>query len=149
MTLVDANILLFSVDEDSPFHPPARDWMTEALNGPRRVGIPWQSLWAFLRISTNPRAAINPLSPAEAWRFVTDWLAAPATWVPQPGRGHARILEELLLRYDLRGGLVSDAALAALCLEHGLTMISADTDFARFTEVTWVNPLAGTGGPAA
>ena len=51
--LVDANILLYSVDEDSPFHEPARTWLTQALNGPHRVGIPWLSLWAFVRIVNN------------------------------------------------------------------------------------------------
>lgn len=138
--LVDANILLYSVDEDSPFHETARDWMTEALNGPQRVGIPWTSLWAFLRIATNPRAMVDPLTPAQAWEHVDDWLAAPATWTPSPGRGHAEILRTLLVGQDLRVGLVTDAALAALCLEHGLAIVSADSDFARFSELVWINP---------
>lgn len=76
--LVDANILLYSVDEASPFHPAALRWLTDALNGPQRVGLPWQSLWAFVRISTNPRAVRNPLTPAEAWADVEGWLDAPA-----------------------------------------------------------------------
>ena len=140
--LVDANILLYSVDEDSPFHSRARDWMSTALNGSRRVGIPWQSLWAFLRIVTNPRAQVSPLTPAEAWEHVDDWIDAPATWIPDPGRGHRDLLRSLLVGKDLRAGLVSDAVLAALCLEHGLSMVSADSDFARFPEVTWINPIA-------
>lgn len=52
--LVDANILLYAVDEDSPFRPQARQWLEGALNGPRRVGLPWQSLTGFMRIATNP-----------------------------------------------------------------------------------------------
>ena len=83
--LVDANILLYSVDEASPFHVRARDWMADALNGPKRVGIPWLSVWAFLRIATNPRAIREPLAPREAWEHVDDWLGAPATWIPAPG----------------------------------------------------------------
>jgi toxin-antitoxin system PIN domain toxin len=140
--LVDANVLLYSVDEDSPFHDAAGEWLTAALNGPTRIGIPWMSLWAFVRIVTNPRALAAPLSPAQAWEHVDDWLDAPASWVPQPGAGHRTILGELLVRHDLRSGLVSDAALAAICLEHGLTMVSADSDFARFPELTWINPVA-------
>ncbi len=42
---------------------------------------------------------------------------------------------------DLHGNLISDAVLAALCLEHGLTGVSADSDFARFRNVRWLNPL--------
>lgn len=139
--LVDANILLYAVDQDSPFHVAARDWLDDALNGARRVGLPWQSLWAFLRIVTNPRAVAEPLSPAQAWQYVDEWLTAPAAWVPVPGRGHAALLAELVVGKDLRGSLVSDAVLAALCLEHGLEMISADSDFARFPEIRWNNPV--------
>jgi toxin-antitoxin system PIN domain toxin len=140
--LVDANILLYAVDEASPFHDRARTWMEETLNGPRRVGIPWSSFTAFLRIVTHPRAMDHPLLPAEAWRFVEQWLDAPAVWVPLPGRGYAEILGRLVCELDLRANLVSDAAMAALCIEHGLQMASADSDFARFTEISWVNPVA-------
>ena len=66
--LVDANILLFAVDDQSPFHAAAATWLAERLNGARRVGIPWQSIGAFLRISTHPRAAERALSPPEACR---------------------------------------------------------------------------------
>lgn len=140
--LVDANILLYSVDEESPFHRAAQDWMIEALNGPRRVGIPWMSLVAFVRIATNPRALTNPLTAAEAWDFVEEWLDATATWVPSPGRGHRTILGRLLCDLDLRANLVTDAVLAALSIEHGLRIISADSDFARFEEISWFNPVA-------
>lgn len=140
--LVDANILLYSIDTASPFHERADRWLTEALNGSRRVGIPWMSVTAFLRISTNPRASRNPLTPAEAWEHVDGWLDAPATWIPGPGRGHRAILAELVVRLDLRAGLVPDAVLAAICIEHGLDVVSADSDFARFTELNWINPVA-------
>lgn len=140
--LVDANILLYSVDEDSPFHDRARDWVVSGLNGPERIGIPWMSLWAFVRIVTNPRALAQPLLPREAWEHVEAWLDAPATWVPTPGRGHRTILSSLLVEKDLRAGLVTDAALAAIAVEHGLRVVSADSDFARFPEVGWVNPVA-------
>jgi toxin-antitoxin system PIN domain toxin len=139
--LVDASILLYAVDEDSPFHDASRDWLEAALNGSRRVGLPWVSLTAFVRIATHPRALVDPLAPNEAWQFVEEWLDAPATWVPAPGRGHRDILGRLIRDLDLRANLVSDAALAALCLEHGLQMVSADSDFARFTEVDWINPV--------
>ncbi|MGH8911541.1 MAG: TA system VapC family ribonuclease toxin [Acidimicrobiia bacterium] len=141
--LVDASILLYAVDEESPFHDTARQWLEAALNGPRRVAISWESLAAFIRIVTNPRALRNPLTPGEAWEHVADWLDAPAVWIPQQGRGYASILERLLVDLDLRGNLVADAVLAAICIEHGLEMVSADSDFARFQEIAWTNPVAG------
>lgn len=140
--LVDANILLYAVDSRSRFHDRARLWMELALNGTRRVGIPWASYLGFMRISTNPRASVNPLAPAEAWELVDSWRAAPAAWIPEPGRGYADILGGLIHDLDLRGPLIADAALAALCIEHGLAIVSADSDFARFPDVEWINPVA-------
>jgi uncharacterized protein len=139
--LIDANILLFAVDRTSRFHEVAAQWLTEQLRGARRVGLPWQTLGAFLRISTHPRAAERPLAPQEAWSFVEDWLSAGPSWIPEPTERHAEVLGSLILSYEVRGNLMSDAQLAALAIEHGLTLCSADTDFARFAEIRWENPL--------
>jgi toxin-antitoxin system PIN domain toxin len=139
--LVDANLLLYAVHQSSPFHAAAEEWLTEQLNGDRRVGLPWQSLVAFMRISTHPRAVAHPLTATEAWGFVADWLGADVAWVPEPTSSHGAVLGRLITTYDLRGNLISDAQLAALAVEHGVAVASADTDFARFSEVTWINPL--------
>lgn len=140
--LVDANILLFALNRGSPSHRAAVAWLTRELNGPRRVGLPWQSLAAVLRIATHPRAFDHPLDPGVAWKRVTEWLDSPAAWVPEAGARHADILGDLIVRHHVRGNLVPDAQLAALAIEHGLIVISADTDFGRFPEVRWENPLA-------
>lgn len=140
--LVDANLLLFAVDRRSRWHEQARSWMDEVLNGTKRVGLPWQSLAAFLRIVTHPRVTEVPLQPDEAWDHVEAWLGAPAAWIPQPTAAHADVLGSLVRSYQLRSNMVSDAQLAAIAIEHGLTVCSADTDFARFTEIRWENPLA-------
>ena len=92
--LVDANLLLFAVDELSPWHRAAARWLTNVLNGPRRVGLPWPSLGAFLRISTHPRAAERPLQPAEAWQHVEAWLSAEPAWIPRQTERHARACRE-------------------------------------------------------
>lgn len=140
--LVDANILLYAVDDGSRFHERARAWLEDALNGSRRVGIPWVSLTAFVRIATNPRATAAPMQPGDAWSVVESWLDADPVWTPEPGVGHRSILGRLVTQMDLRGNFVSDAVLAALCIEHGLAMVSADSDFARFTDIVWTNPVA-------
>lgn len=141
MTLLDANLLLYARDQSSPYHDPARHWLEERLNGEARVGIPWASALAFLRISTNPRATDRPLSATDARAQVDAWLSAPASWVPEPTLDHWRVLSGLIDRYELRANLIPDAHLAALAIEHGLELYSTDTDFARFTEVRWMNPL--------
>lgn len=98
-----------------------------------------------LRIATHPRAFERPLDPSHAWARVTDWLACDVAWIPEPGPRHAEVLGGLIDKYDVRGNLVPDAQLAALALEYELAVYSADTDFARFVEVEWRNPFAGSG----
>ena len=140
--LVDVNLLLYAADARAAEHQRAAKWLETQLNGTRRVGLAWQSLSAFVRISTHPRASEHPLSPDDAWRFVEDWLAASTVWVPLPTNAHADVLGDLIRRYRVAGNLVPDADLAALAIEHGLEICSADSDFARVTEVRWRNPLA-------
>jgi toxin-antitoxin system PIN domain toxin len=140
--LIDANLLLFAVDATAPAHARCVAWLQDQLNGDRRVGIPWESLTAFMRISTHPRASARPLRPTQAWSFVQSWLAAPAVWIPVPTERHADVLGGLITKYQLAGNLVPDAHLAAIAVQHGLEVCSADTDFARFTEVRWRNPIA-------
>lgn len=139
--IVDANILLYAADRSSRYHAAARQWLEGALNGPSRVGLPWVSLTAFLRISTHPRASADPLTPADAWGFVADWLDTESAWIPEATPRHADVLRRLLLDGDVRGNLVSDAHLAALAIEHGVAVCSADSDFARFTDLEWINPV--------
>jgi toxin-antitoxin system PIN domain toxin len=139
--IVDANVLLYAVDRASPFHERSQRWLEEWINGATRVGLPWQSLGAFVRIVTHARALERPRTAAEAWDHVRAWLAQPSVWVPVETERHATVLEDLVLRHDVRGNLISDAPLTALAIEHARPVASADADFARFPEVTWVNPL--------
>lgn len=140
--LLDVNLLLLAVDRSSHHHERARTWLTRQLNGKRRVGIPWPTLTGFLRIVTHPRALQHPLGPREAMGFVDAWLSLDLVWIPQPGPSHAELIGALVAEHDLRGNLIPDAHLAALALEHGLTVCSTDTDFARFGEVSWQNPIS-------
>lgn len=140
--LLDANLLLYAVDAESPYNAAAAAWLTEVCNGDRRVGLPWQTIGAFVRIVTHPRVTTDPLSGAQAWQYVADWLAAPPVWVPPATERTAAILGRLTEAVPVTGNLVPDAQLAALALEHGLTVMTADTDFARFPGVAWHNPLS-------
>ena len=139
--LLDANILIYAAHGSSPFHTAAKQWLTDLLESGRRVAMPVQSLTAFIRVVTHPRGPASPASPADAAELVRDWLAVPTVWIPGPGPAHGKLFCDLVERYHLTGNLVSDASLAALALEHGLPLASADTDFAQFTELTWVNPF--------
>ena len=144
MILVDANLLIYAHSTTFPQHGSAKAWLDRQLSGSVRVGMPWPSLLAFLRIMTNPRILQIPLSAADAWDQASAWLSADPAWVPNPTDRHADVLARLLVP-GIRGKLIHDADLAALAIEHGLILCSTDGDFARFPGLRWQNPLAGSG----
>lgn len=143
MILVDANLLVYAHVERFEQHETARTWLDDRLNGVPGVGLPWPSLLAFVRLVSNPRIFERPTSVKNAWGQVSEWLDCPAAWVPGPIDDHRRILDGLLLAVGNKSNLVPDAHLAALAIEHGITLCSTDTDFARFPGLRWENPLAG------
>ncbi len=76
-----------------------------------------------------------------AWAGIADWLARPAAWVPVPGPRHQKLLSDVVHAVRPTGNLVPDAHLAALGQEHGLSVVSAGTDFAVLAGITWLNPI--------
>jgi toxin-antitoxin system PIN domain toxin len=142
MYLVDANVLLYAVDADSPYHGSARDWLDDSIAGAAQsVGLPWPTLLAFVRIVTNPRVYRAPLSATQAWERVEAWLDQPAVWIPAPGSRHRHLLGALVRETRPTAALLPDVHLAALAKEHGLAVVSADTDFAKFDDLRWLNPV--------
>jgi toxin-antitoxin system PIN domain toxin len=121
-------------------HERARAWFEERLAGVPRVGLPWHSLLAFLRIVTHRGIYTDPISVELAWELVSSWLEQPAVWVPLPTDRHAELLGALL-KGETRSEVVSDAHLAALAIEHGLILCTTDRGFARFAGLRWENPL--------
>jgi toxin-antitoxin system PIN domain toxin len=139
--IVDANILLCAHNADDPHHEAAREWLEAVLNGTTRVGLSWWSLTAFMRIVTNSRAYAYPLSAEAAATQVEEWLDAPRAWLAEPTAQYRDVLMTLVRTYEVRGALMTDAQLAALAIDHGVPVMSTDTDFARFDAVEWINPL--------
>jgi uncharacterized protein len=138
----DVNLLLYALDESAPHHERARSWLEQALSGSETVGLSWQVLVAFVRLSTRAAVFEQPLSVDEAFDIVDGWLGQPPVTIVQPGRRHAAVLRELLSTVGTAGNLTTDAHLAALAVEHGAELCSHDRDFGRFPGVRWVDPLA-------
>jgi hypothetical protein len=141
--LVDVNLLLYATNVSASQHGVAREWLDRQLVETPRVGLPWATLLGFLRLATNARVITRPLTMAAAWQQVSQWLTCEPAWIPLPTARHADVLGKLLAEPGVYGNLVPDAHLAALAIEHGLTLCSTDSDFARFPELKWVNPLTG------
>ncbi len=141
MRLLDANILMYASFDVYPQHETTRLWLDERLNDAGvPLGIPWESLLAFVRLASNPRVRTPALRVAEAWAQVEFWLSTPCVWIPEPTKNHRNILDTLLRIPDMTSKLVADAHLATLAIEHGLTLVSADTDFKRFPGLRFENP---------
>lgn len=141
MILIDANLLIYAAT-NCPEQDAARDWLDDQLNHAARVGLPWHSVLGFLRVTTNTRIYGTVVaSVGEAWAQVEEWLSRENVWIPQPTSRHADYLRVALKDAGSGGELIPDAHLAALAMEHGLTLCSTDRDFARFNGLKWVNPL--------
>jgi len=140
--LVDANLLIYAVDADSPHHARARRWLEETLSGDTRVGLPWVVILAFLRITTRSGILGRPLPADDAIAYVESWLRQPYVEAVAPGENHWPVLRSLLQASGTAGNLTADAHLAALALEHGCSIATADNDFRRFAGVTCINPVA-------
>lgn len=141
MILIDANLLLYAYNPRAQQHTASRTWLEQVLSGTEIVGFAWLTLWAFLRIGTNPRVFDRPLTIDEARAAVSSWLEQPATGILDPGERHWEILQELMRAGQAAGPLMSDAALAAVAIEHGATLHTTDRDFARFPGLKWINPI--------
>jgi hypothetical protein len=142
MILLDANLLIYAVNEYAPLNRKAKSWLESALSGPQTVGFSWNVLLAFLRLTTRPGLFRNPLSVGAAFDLVASWLDQSSATIVHPGPHHMRVLRELILPLGTGGNLTSDAHLAALAIEYGAELCSFDTDFARFKGLKWRNPLS-------
>ncbi|MFM7733729.1 MAG: type II toxin-antitoxin system VapC family toxin [Cyanobium sp.] len=141
MILVDTNLWLYAIRQESPQHGPAHGWLEAVFNGEESIALPWSVVLAVLRISTQSRLMQRPLTPAQAIELVEGWLQHPLVEVVQPGACYWSVLRRLIQEAGTAGNLTSDAHLAALAIEHHCTLCSADSDFRRFAGLRFCNPL--------
>lgn len=140
MQIVDANVLLYASNERARDHRAARGWLDRALAGQVTVGFAWVVLLTFLQVSTNPVVFPRPLTPEKASEEVERWLEQPSSVLVQPTPRHLSLLRGLVAEVGTAGGLVNDAHVAALALEHGAEVVTYDRDFGRFQGLRWRTP---------
>ncbi len=142
MIVPDLNLVLYATNSASPWHVEARGWWNSTLRAGTPVGLTWQVILGFVRLTTNAAVFRSPLPPTDSLAVVEAWLDNTNVTIIQPTGRHLAILRELLSAAGRGGNLVSDAHLAALAIEHGAQLHSADNDFAQFAGLDWYNPLA-------
>lgn len=141
MITIDANLIIYAYHSSTPQHFAARRWFEQVVSGAEPVRLAWSTIHTFLRILTHPRIFPRPFSVAEARSLVDEWFARPSVAILEPGERYWDIFRELLVRGQARGNLVMDAHLAALAIEHGAMLCTADKDFTRFEGLRLLNPL--------
>jgi toxin-antitoxin system PIN domain toxin len=142
MIVLDANILLYAYDSASQHHVKARAWVEREFSGMQSIGLPWQTVAAFVRIMTNARLPGERLAIEEAVEVVDTWLEQPNIRLLAAGEDHWTLFRQMLVEGQAAGPLASDAHLAALTVEYGGVLHTTDRDFARFPALRWKNPIA-------
>jgi toxin-antitoxin system PIN domain toxin len=144
MIVVDVNLLIYAYDTTCTEHREAREWVESIFSGDEPIGLPWQTITAFLRILTYPGLFGERFTMDQVLSIVDEWVELPNVRVLAPGEQHWALFRELLVKGNVRGKLTTDAALAALTIEYGGVLYTNDRDFARFPGLRWVNPLAAS-----
>ena len=145
MIVPDLNLLLYAYDSASPFHTKAAAWWQSSLSGTEPVGIPSVVAFGFVRLATSSRAFERPMTVAEAIGHLRSWFTQPCAQILNPDTGHIEQVLELLEAVGAAGNLTTDAQIAALTIENNAVLHTADTDFMRFKDLRWLNPLTGAG----
>lgn len=141
MIAPDANLLIYAYAPYDPFHLASREWLEKILSATEPVGIPIQSIWAFMRVQTHPRSRSDPLTFQQAAEIVNSWLEQPHVRILYPGDRHWLMLQHLAAGVRLNGAQITDATIAATAQEYGAIVHTNDRDFARFPGGRWHNPL--------
>jgi uncharacterized protein len=141
---VDSNILVYAHRREAAEHDAAFDTLRRLAEGRRAWAIPWPCVYEFFSVVTNPRiwkTAVTP--PPRAWAQLEAWLGSPSLRLLGETDTFVPLLETFATRSRVRGPLIHDARIAALCVAHGVeALLSRDRDFSLFPELTIRNPLA-------
>jgi uncharacterized protein len=142
MIIPDINLLLYAYFAVFPLHEPARRWWEGLGERGEEVGIPPPVLFGFIRIATDRRVFVPPIDLQNATGIVEEWLSLPGIRVLRPGAHHVKIAFDLLRTAAFSRDLTTDAQIAAYALENRGIVHTADSDFSRFPDVRYIDPLA-------
>jgi toxin-antitoxin system PIN domain toxin len=141
---VDTNLLVYAHRREASEHTAALRVVRRLAEGPDSWAIPWPCVFEFFSVVTNPRiwrAAAS--TPAQAWAQLEAWMGSPTLRLLGETPEFVALLARLLTLPRVRGPVVHDARVAALCMAHGVeALLTRDRDFTLFAELRTRNPLA-------
>ena len=141
MILVDVNVLVYAVRQDSDHHNEAEQWLTSAIESQEAIGISELILSSTIRILTNSRIFKLPTTFDDAFKYVNGLRSLSQAVVVAPGERHWDIFERLCRETNAVGNLITDAYFAAIAIEHDCEFISVDRDFEQFVGLRLRKPF--------
>ena len=143
MIAVDTNILVYAHRRESRHHGTSGEAVRALAEGSEPWAIPWPCLYEFFSVVTNPRIWKDAASsPDQAWQQIDAWTSSPSVSLLRETEDFLAVLEKFLRRPRVRGPIVHDARVAAICVAHGAEeLLTADRDFNLFPEIRTRNPL--------
>jgi hypothetical protein len=144
MLAVDTNILVYAHRREASEHAAATEVVRSLAEGAQPWAVPWPCLYEFFSVVTHPKIWRDAAStPSQAWAQIEAWLGSPSLRLLGETPEFGRLLARFLDRPRVRGGIVHDARVAALCVAHGVeALLTRDRDFSLFEELRTRNPLA-------
>lgn len=144
MIATDTNILVYAHRVESPFHHTSKSLMESLATQNQTWLLPWPCVHEFINVVTNRRLFANPTPLTQAFDQLSAWINIGMGRTMNEGQNHLDILRNISVAGQVTGGMIHDARIAAICLQHGVTELwTADRDFSRFPKLKTRNPLVG------
>ncbi|MCY4573000.1 MAG: PIN domain-containing protein [Gemmatimonadetes bacterium] len=145
MIAVDTNVLVYAHRREASVHTDAVRVLRKLAESARPWAIPWPCCYEYFSVVTNRRIWRGAQStPDQAWSQLRAWTDSPSIRLLGETRDFMDILEGLVVRPRIRGPLVHDARVAAICLAHGVDeLLTRDRDFSLFPELKTRSPFVG------
>lgn len=143
MVAVDTNVLVYAHRREASEHAAARAVVVALAEGAEPWAIAWPSVYEFFSVVTNPKIWKQAAStPEQAWAQLSAWMAAPTVRVLSEPEGFASVLAGFARRTRVRGPVIHDARIAAICVAHGVDkLLTRDRDFSLFPELVVEDPF--------
>jgi toxin-antitoxin system PIN domain toxin len=142
MLLPDVNVLIYAHRLESPEHDRYAEWLARLAEGPEPFGLSELGASGFVRIVTSPKIWAEPTTTEDALDFIGRLRQRSNARLLTHGPASWGIFADLCIAARARGKLIADAYHAALALEHGCELVTADSDFGRFAGLRYRHPLA-------
>lgn len=143
---IDANILLYAVNKDSPFHVKAKSFIESCAENSKTWYLTWTVIHSFIRISTHPKIMSIPLSPEESVSIIDQILSLPnVRTIGDTEPGFWEIYKEEIQTAHQRGNQIPDTIIVSIMKANGIrTIYTKDRGFLRFRGIKVIDPISST-----